>query len=325
MNNYISVVIPTSGRSAFLEDALESITKQSLNNDLFEVIVVENGSKDMTEDVVKNFQTKIPHLSYLYEKRPGLHHGRHAGYRAAKGDILVYADDDIIAFPTWLEGVYESFQDKDVVLVGGKDLPKYEGSVPFWVLEKWYQMYNKGHRMTDLSLIDLGNEIQEIPAFDVFGCNYAIRKTILDETRGFHPDGMPFSQIQYRGDGEWYVNTFISDKGYKVLYNPKASVYHRVPASRLTLDYFKKRAFCEGVELSYDEKRYNITTIATPIVPKNILQKIKLRVKELIRLARMSDIEKEILKSRRIGYEYHQYMYEHNEELRNWVHKECYM
>lgn len=321
----LSVIIPTSGRSIFLKDALDSITMQTLSKDLYEIIVVENGSKDDTEKVVKEYQSKLDHLSYIYEPQPGLHCGRHAGYRAAKGDILVYADDDIIAFPTWLEGVYESFRDEAVVLVGGKCLPKFEGNVPFWILEKWYKMGSVGRCMMDLSLLDAGDDTKEIEPYMIYGCNYSIRKRILDETHGFHPDGVPFESIQYRGDGETYVNRYIESKGYKALYNPKASVYHRVPISRMTIDYFKKRAFCDGVEASYAEKRYGIITPCTPVQTKNIAQRIKNRIKELFKLLRMTDMEKDIEKSRQRGYDFHHYMYMHDSHLREWVEKENYL
>lgn len=319
----LSVIIPTSGRAAFLKDALDSIAMQTLNKDLYEVIVVENGAKDDTEKVVKEYQSKITNLSYIYEAKPGLHCGRHAGYRAAKGDILVYADDDIIAFPTWLEGVYESFQDEDVMHVGGKCLPKFEGTVPFWILEKWYQMGSVGHCLVELSLLDSGEEIEEITPWVIYGCNFAIRRKVLDECNGFHPDGVPFNMIQFRGDGETYVNEFIARKGYKTLYNPKASVYHRVSANRLTLDYFKKRAFCAGVEASYVEMRYHQGT--TKIARKNIFKRIKVRVKELIKFAEMTEIDKEIAHSYQIGYNYHQYMYNHDSTIREWVNKDNYL
>ena len=321
----LSVIIPTTGRADFLKDALESITKQTLDQNMFEVIVVENGNKDHTEQVVKEYQSQIKNLLYVFEPLFGLHRGRHVGYMTSRADILVYADDDIVAFPTWLEGIYESFQDDSVVLVGGKCLPKYEGNVPFWIQEMWYKMYHEGHCMTELSLLDLGDEIQEVSPYYIFGCNYSIRKYILDETHGFHPDGMPFNLIQYRGDGEMYVNRYIETRGYRVLYNPKAGVFHRVPQSRLTLDYFKKRAFCQGIDFSYKEKRYHIKTMMAPLRPNNLYQKILFKIQEVIRINKMTDIEKEISKSLLLGYNYHQYMFEHDNELRAWVEKDNYL
>ena len=95
----------------------------------FEVLIVDNGSTDKTREVCSSFKNTIPNLRYFYEETPGLHVGRHLGMKMAKSELLVYADDDIEAFPTWLEGIAESFRDEEVVLVGGKNLPKFESEL----------------------------------------------------------------------------------------------------------------------------------------------------------------------------------------------------
>lgn len=326
----LSVIIPTRNRCDLLKGTLESIAKQSFPKEEFEVIVNDNGSTDDTKQVVGSFYNILPNLVYHYDAKPGLHVGRHNGYKLAKSDILVYADDDIEAFPTWLEGIWESFQDPKVMLVGGKNYPKYEFTPPFWILEKWYDMCEYGHCLSDLSLIDFGDEIKEIPAYYVYGCNFSIRKKILDETKGFHPDGMPFEHIEYRGDGETYVDRYILEHGYKTIYNPKASVFHLVTKERMTIDYFKKRAFCQGVEMSYCDLRYQSSQKNTPNVIHRILRLVKRKIKdyllfEIINNQKKSNIDIEIEKSRKIGYNYHQTCYAQSKELRSWVHKDHYL
>ena len=133
----LSVIIPTMNRANVLERALQSIVKQSLSNQAYEVIVVDNGSTDDTKAIVNNFDEHIENLVYIYDENPGLHVGRHRGLLAAKADILVYADDDIEALPTWLEGILESFENQSVVLVGGKNIPNFESTPPDWILEMW--------------------------------------------------------------------------------------------------------------------------------------------------------------------------------------------
>lgn len=242
-------------RSGLLFGALESITHQTLPDSDFEVIVVDNGSSDDTPVVVESFGIKIPNLRYCYDETPGLHIGRHLGMKMAKSDILVYGDDDIEAFPTWLEGILESFQDADVALVGGKDLPKFEGSPPEWLLSMWQKQRTEGRILSQLSVLDLGEEPRVIPPNLVFGCNFSIRKRILLDVGGFHPDGMPGKLMKYRGDGENAVTQAIRTRGLKAFYNPKASVYHVIPKERMTLDYFYRRAFAQGISYSYSRVR----------------------------------------------------------------------
>jgi glycosyltransferase involved in cell wall biosynthesis len=193
-------------------------------------------------------------IRYCYEPTPGLHVGRHLGAKESRSDILVYTDDDIIAFPEWLKAVRSAFSDPKVALVGGKILPRWEGEVPDWVaLFRDTDQY--GWSNGYLSILDFGDKRQEIPAFYVYGANFSIRKSVMYECGGFHPDSMPQELIRFRGDGETGLATAIMEKGYKTIYEPKAAVYHRVPPERLTLEYFCRRAFNQGVSDSYTQIR----------------------------------------------------------------------
>jgi hypothetical protein len=119
----------------------------------------------------------------------------------------------------------------------------------------WMNLNQCGHALGYLSVLDFGDKIIEIDPGYVWGCNYSIRKNILLKAKGFHPDGFPQEMIKYRGDGETYVSDYIRQNNYKTIYNPKASVYHFVPKSRMTIDYFCKRAFNQGISDSYTEIR----------------------------------------------------------------------
>jgi glycosyltransferase involved in cell wall biosynthesis len=251
----LSVIIPTRNRAVLLEKTLDSIVNQTFSNDDFEIIVIDNGSTDNTKIVVDEYRKRIKHIRYFFDSKPGLHIGRHRGLKEAVSEILVYGDDDIEAFPTWLEGIWESFQNKEVALVGGKNLPKWETDPPYWIYEMWMDISDFGHALGYLSILDFEDKVIEIDPMYVWGCNFSIRKAILLESFGFHPDGVPQDMIKYRGDGETHISEYIKKMGYKTIYNPKASIYHFVPKNRMTLDYFCKRAFNQGVSDSYRDIR----------------------------------------------------------------------
>ena len=248
---FLSVIIPTRNRTNMLKLALESIAKQNLSQQFFEIIIVDNGSTDKTKYVVDSFMGKIRNLRYFHEETPGLHVGRHKGLKEAKASILVYADDDIEAFPSWLEAIAEAFEDERVALAGGKVLPKFETKPPEWLFELWSRKHAKEKVLSYLSIIDLGDEIREITPCLVFGCNFSIRKRILIEAGGFHPDAMPENLIHFRGDGETHVSEYIAGSHYKSLYNPIASVFHFIPKERMTVEYFCERAYKQGISDSF--------------------------------------------------------------------------
>lgn len=335
----LSIIIPTRNRAKYLVNALESITKQTFPQEEFEVIVVDNGSTDNTKEVVNSFQTKLKNLKYFYENTPGLHVGRHKGLKESTADILVYADDDIEAFPTWLEGIHESLKSKDVVLVGGKNLPNFESEPPAWIKKMWNQKMKYGNVLGYLSILDFGDEVKEINPSYVFGCNFSIRKETLEVAGGFHPDGMPSELIKFRGDGESYVSRYILEKGYKTVYNPKASVYHLVSNSRMTLGYFEQRAYNQGISDSYSEIRYSKERDASTLTFSGktyiILPKIIKMLRVLFsKMFKVFDLLKDpgsiIIKSRinrayKKGYRYHQNEVRTDNWLFKWVMKENYI
>ena len=251
----LSVIMPTRNRADYLKEALESALNQTLDKSVYEIIVVDNGSTDSTRQVVEQLnRLHEDRVRYFYEPAPGLHVGRHLGARESKGDILVYTDDDIIALPEWLEAVRSAFNGPGVALVGGKNLPRWEGEVPDWV--KLFESTDAcGWHNGYLSLLDFGDKCMEIPAYYVYGCNFSIRKSVMYECGGFHPDSMPQELIRFRGDGETALSAALIKKGYRTIYEPRASVYHRVPPERLTAEYFCRRAFNQGVSESYTQIR----------------------------------------------------------------------
>lgn len=251
----LSVIIPTLNRSVLLEKVLISLSVQTFSQEQFEVIVVDNGSTDTTYTIVNSYATRIKNLLYFFDSRPGLHVGRHKGFFEASSDILVYIDDDIEAWPTWLQTIYDSFTNKEIVLVGGRCLPKFEVEPPEWLKIMWMSNVGGVQNIGHLSLIDLGDNVKLVNPFHVYGCNFAIRRSILFEAGGFHPDAMPQELIRFRGDGESSVSKFIKTKGYKALYHPLASIYHWVPKSRMTTEYFCRRAYNQGISDSYSAIR----------------------------------------------------------------------
>lgn len=261
----LSVIIPTRNRSDLLRNLLIFLKHQTLSPDEFEILVIDNGSTDDTKAVTESFLNNLKNLKYFLEEKPGLHEGRHRGLREAVSEILVYCDDDIEPFPTWLEAVKESFKDPKVVLVGGKNLPKWEVEPPEWIKD-WYEAGNNyGKCLGYLSILDLGEKLIEIDPNYVWGCNFSIRKQILIASGGFHPDSMPEELKFYRGDGESYVTRWVKEKGLKAVYNPNASVFHFVPESRMTLKYFKKRAFNQGISDSFSYMREKEIILLKPI------------------------------------------------------------
>src|SRR5437016_4106240 len=90
----ISVIIPTFNRAAMLADTLESFAAQSIPKNRYEVVVVDDGSKDATSEVCRDFASPIQ-LKYLHIENSGISAAKNTGILASRGRILLLFDDDI--------------------------------------------------------------------------------------------------------------------------------------------------------------------------------------------------------------------------------------
>lgn len=244
-----SVILPTSGRAVSLADTLTTIVSQALSSNEFEILVIENGPQSGARGATQRVARSNPGIAlrYLHDPTPGLLSGRHRGAQEARGEILVFADDDIDASPDWLAAIVETFSDPEVHLVGGRNLPRFELPPPAWIESYWYTPPHGGHACVYLSLLDLGEKPLPVDANYVWGLNFAIRRATLFELGGFHPDNVPDHLQHFQGDGETGLTMKANEAGLRAIYQPRAVVHHRVPAARLTIEYFLRRAFYQGV------------------------------------------------------------------------------
>jgi glycosyltransferase involved in cell wall biosynthesis len=249
MSIRVSVILPTSARAASVGDTLTTVVSQTLASSDFEILVVENGQESATRELTQQVSRSnlAASLRYLHDPTPGLLSGRHRGALEARGDILVFADDDIDASPGWLSAVVETFSDPAVHLVGGRSLPRFAAPPPQWAERFWYTPPYGGRACIHLSLLDLGETPLAIDANYVWGLNFAIRRATLFELGGFHPDNIPDHLQHFQGDGETGLTMKANDARLRAIYQPRAVIHHRIPAGRLTVEYFRRRAFYQGV------------------------------------------------------------------------------
>lgn len=316
----ISIVIPTRNRVMYLEKFFLSLAKQTLDVNKYEVIIVDNGSTDTTKMVCQKWKKRFKHFRYIFDGNPGLHTGRNIGYQQSCSDLIIFADDDIIATPTWIEAIVNGFKKhKDVVLIGGNDIPQFEETPPQWVEKLWKNVNDQqGKILVDYSCIMMGGHEKEINPYYVFGCNFAIRKWILDKTHGFHPDGMPDELLCYRGDGESAVSQYIIQSGLKALFIPDASVYHIVSKQRMSFKYINKVAYRTGISAAFKILRSEkIIRLRCEIWKRKLRIRISRRTLEKIDFMK----EKELIR----GMEFLLKNYINNQNVREWIHRKDYL
>lgn len=323
----LTVVIPTRNRADLLAPALASLLNQDLAPSEYEVLVIDNGSSDATQHIINKFKDQLVNLEGIYAPEPGLHTGRHAGMKAAKADILVFTDDDIEALPSWLSSINEAFQDPQVAMVGGNNYPLFLQAAPDWLNRMWHRPTFRGYKsIPSLSVIEFSQPPRVMSPYQVWGCNFAIRKEVLLQAGGFHPDGMPKELIRFRGDGETHVSKFVAESGLKCVFHPGASVHHKVTPERMTHAYFRQRGFNQGVSDSYTQLRQQDLSIALA-KPPFLNQAIGFALRKAVSLLDSAQTKwaiAELQFGHREGFAYHQAAYRDDPEVREWVHRQIY-
>lgn len=126
----MSVIIPTYNRSEGVMRTLNSLFKQSLSRDSFQVIVVDDGSPD---EIVLSENDNLPiNLTLLRKNNEGATIARNCGVQKSQGDILVFIDDDVTVSPNTLEAFVEVFRAEKRIIAMGTVIPRcLDGKTPF--------------------------------------------------------------------------------------------------------------------------------------------------------------------------------------------------
>jgi glycosyltransferase involved in cell wall biosynthesis len=242
----ISIIIPTVfSRPLFMDDLLESISRQSIVKCMYEVILVDNNieAKDELKHIVVKWNKDLP-IKLIHVPKNGLHNARHAGAEAASGSLLIYVDDDVRMPSTWLSSFEQFFNSSDVICAGGRVLPEWAVQPPEWLTALPVSIF---------SLLDYGDSVIELDSKQgVNGCNFAICKDALFRYGGFHPDGFSDPSKRWlRGDGEYGLIQKLKAGGERVYYLPSASLYHRIPASRMEVKSVDRLFQNHGISWAY--------------------------------------------------------------------------
>jgi glycosyltransferase involved in cell wall biosynthesis len=251
-----SIIIPTAGRPNAIKTAIESLLANNL--DLFnaEVIVVDNNQDSaLASEIFRYCESFKKHIRYVRELSPGLSAARHRGASEASGEILSFIDDDVEVSEKWLPAIQAAFLNPFVGLVGGPSIPKFESSIPLWFWDFISRTPYGGWMNSWLSLIDIGKDVDGIDPNFIWGLNFSIRKSLMYECGGFHPDLVPAEFKCWQGDGETGLTMKVHKLGFRADYRNEALLTHSCGSERLTEEYFKRRAYFQGICNSFTSIR----------------------------------------------------------------------
>lgn len=240
----ISIVICTYNRCESLKDTLESLTNQ--NNDKsfdYEIIVVDNNSKDNTKYVVERFRYFLnSKLKYIFEARQGKSYALNSGLNEANGEIIVFTDDDVIASPSWLKNINTAFINNNCIGMGGKVIPRWPLKAP-----SWFEWRGKYSISGPVAVHDYGDEplVYVADMCVPIGANMAYRKSAFERFGYFNISiGRKGNCLGGSEDVEFGKRLLSANE--KIVYYPDALVSHIIIPERTNKKYFRKWYFEQG-------------------------------------------------------------------------------
>lgn len=174
MNPRVSIIIPTRNRSAILAKCLAALPKGARGLEPPELIVVDDCSSDETSKVIDRFHSAIGWpLRHLRQDRPlGANAARNAALQVARGEIIVFIDDDVLVTEDWLSKLLAGLSDQAPVVSGPVHL-MVEGPL----LGKHRQEVSS--YLSEILVPPRGSRGEIVPA----ACNMAVFRWVFDRAR----------------------------------------------------------------------------------------------------------------------------------------------
>lgn len=208
---FVTVIVPTYNRKGLLRECLASLLAQTYAEDCYEIIIVDDGSTDGTEDLVDCMaHGSSPELRYFRQSNRGPAAARNLGMKNARGEIIAFTDDDCIASATWLQNGIRRFGAGQIAAVQGQTLPTER--VRLQILPPRFSY-----------TLQVTDESWTYPT-----CNMFYRKQAILDVGGFN------ERYRKAGPEDTDLAWRIREKGMKIVFSSDPLVYHAVHYDTLT-------------------------------------------------------------------------------------------
>ncbi len=231
----ISVVICTQNRADLLADVLQTLCEQTLSTACYEIIVVDNDSKDHTRLVTEDYCHHYDNIRYCIESQRGLSHARNRGWQEANGQYVAYVDDDCKVPTQWLTVANEIIEQIVPAACGGPYYAFYNTPKPYW----WKDSYGAFEQSQTSHSLQRHEYLR--------GGNIFIRRSVLEDMCGFDVTlGMSDQKLGYGEESQLQRRIRETMPDVSIYYDPELYIYHLVRPEKMTLRWILNSWFVGG-------------------------------------------------------------------------------
>jgi glycosyltransferase involved in cell wall biosynthesis len=231
----ITIIIPTWNNAQRLDITLSAMARCERASIDCEFIVVSTPCGDRTDEIVKAWEPRLP-LRHLHEHRMGLARARNTGLEAARGELVIFTDDDVKPCANWLNLYWQAFETRPQgYYFGGSIDSDYESGPPHPDL--------MGVAPPSIKGLHFGNQARTLDDGECFvSANWACRANELRSVGGFDEAlGLHAVENQVVVGEETDLQMRLQGKGLRAWYLPDAPVAHFVPRDKSTLRHIADR------------------------------------------------------------------------------------
>jgi glucosyl-dolichyl phosphate glucuronosyltransferase len=231
---FITIAICTFNRAESLRRTLNSLVAMPVPSDVdWEIVIVNNNSTDHTDEVIAEYVGRLP-VRREFEPRRGKSNALNRAIDVAKGDYMLWTDDDVLVDAGWLTGYVEAFRRwPEAAIFGGRIRPRYEPAAPKWIIQ------SEPVLVGPYAIRDFGDHVRQLTADDEdhfpFGANWALR-TIEQRAFRYDPDLGPVPN-RIRNQEESDLIHRVLKSGATGYWMPNAAVEHCIGSERQTVRY----------------------------------------------------------------------------------------
>jgi glycosyltransferase involved in cell wall biosynthesis len=231
-----TVIFSSYNGAERLPRTLDSLVAQNLPHDRWELIAVDNNSSDDTFAVLQSYRGKLP-IVPLQQPVPGKSGAINKALDLARGNLVVFTDDDIEADPNWLSALVACADaNPDFGIFGGRIVPDWERDPSGEPFLEWIPMGST------FAVVD-ETESGSCDPTQVWGPNTTIRRELLGSDVRYREDIGPLpGGLFAMGEDTEIVRRLVRENGTRTYRCGDAVVRHFVPASSMTERWVQERA-----------------------------------------------------------------------------------
>ena len=234
----LTVVMSTFNGSERLRETLESMRNLRVPERGWKLIIVDNASTDNSKDIISAYSGTLP-LTAMYCAKRGKNAALNMAIPEFEGDLIVFADDDIIVPEDWLVKFLElAVAHPEYTVFGSRIVPRWPSPPGEDILQGI--SLGEAFAIHDHTIPD-----GPVKSGTIWGPSMAVRAGIFHEGLRFDESIGP-SKGSYIPGSESSFNRMLELQGHKFYFSNSSVVQHQIRPEQLTVKWIKERAFKFG-------------------------------------------------------------------------------